>query len=105
MIILRSKYKNTFDNIDIEGIKKKENPKTNDEDNTLDFNLSFAQNVQNIFFSIFKTNLRNIKDYIKNNNFNSQKFLNSFKNEEYKLFFNIIIKTAALILLRYLLIL
>ena len=95
LIILRSKYKNTFDNIDIEGIKKKENPKTNDEDNTLDFNLSFAQNVQNIFFSIFKTNLRNIKDYIKNNNFNSQKFLNSFKNEEYKLFFNIIIKTAA----------
>ena len=32
LIILRSKYKNTFDNIDIEGIRKKENPKTNDEE-------------------------------------------------------------------------
>ena len=39
--------------------------------------------------------MRNIREYIKNNNFNSQRFLSSFKNEEYKLFFDIIVKTSA----------
>ena len=86
LILLRSKYKNNYDNVDTID--------ENDYDG-IDFNLSFAQNVQNIFFSIFKDNLKNLKVYTKNNNFNSQKFLNSFKSEEYKLFFDIIIKTAS----------
>ena len=92
LILLRSKYRNIYDNIDGEGntfnknnLSKrsskasKEEEETDDED--VDFNLSFAQNVQNIFFSIFKNNMTNIKEYIKNNNFNSQRFLSSFKNE------------------------
>ena len=106
LILLKSKFKNNFDNIELEGNQNYNNNLSNRESNVnnteddnddegVDFNLSFAQNVQNIFFSIFKNNLKDIKDYIKNNNFNSQKFLNSFKNEEYKLFFDIIVKTAA----------
>ena len=106
LILLRSKFKNNYDYIiseeggakndsmkkEDEGVK---NDSANNEDEGVDFNLSFSQNVQNIFFSIFRDNLKNIKDYIKNNNFNSQKFLNSFKNEEYKSFFDTIVKTAA----------
>ena len=99
LLLLRSKYKNNFDNIDIikNNLNNKEikNEEINGGDEVVDFNLSFAQNVQNIFFNIFKENLKNIKDYIKNNNFNSQKFLNSFKNEEYKLFFSVVVGTAA----------
>ena len=94
LILLRSKFKNNFDNFTVDegGVQ---NDLMNKDDDGVDFNLSFSQNVQNIFFSVFKDNLKNIKDYIKNNNFNSQKFLNSFHNEEYKSFFDTIVKTAA----------
>ena len=106
LILLRSKYRNVYDNIDGEGnnfnknnLSKRSSKTSKEEEETddegVDFNLSFAQNVQNIFFSIFKNNMTNIKEYIKNNNFNSQRFLSSFKNEEYKLFFDIIVKTSA----------
>ena len=99
LMLLRSKYRNNFDNIESDNNYLNNKEIKNGEDTTetdgVDFNLSFAQNVQNIFFSIFKENLKNIKDYIKNNNFNSQKFLNSFKNEEYKLFFSVVVGTAA----------
>ena len=106
LLLLRSKFKNNYDYIIIEdggtkndSMKKEEEGAKNNsmekENEGVDFNLSFSQNVQNIFFSIFRDNMKNIKDYIKNNNFNSQKFLNSFKNEEYKSFFDTIVKTAA----------
>ena len=106
LLLLRSKFKNNFDYIITEdggtkndSMKKEEEGAKNNsmekENEGVDFNLSFSQNVQNIFFSIFRDNMKNIKDYIKNNNFNSQKFLNSFKNEEYKSFFDTIVKTAA----------
>ena len=107
LILLRSKYRNVYDNIETEGnsfkndnLSRKSSLASKEEDiedayDGVDFNLSFAQNVQNIFFSIFKSNMKNIREYIKNNNFNSQRFLSSFKNEEYKIFFDTIIKTSA----------
>ena len=96
LILLRSKFKNNFDYVREKGAKNEIGKKDDDgHGDGVDFDLSFAQNVQNIFFSIFKDNLKNIKDYIKNNNFNSQKFLNSFHNDEYKLFFDNIVNTAA----------
>ena len=106
LILLRSKYRNVYDNIegenniynkhDMSNRSSKVSKEEEDfDDEGVDFNLSFAQNVQNIFFSIFKNNMKNIKEYIKNNNFNSQRFLSSFKNEEYKLFFDIIVKTSS----------
>ena len=106
LILLRSKYRNVYDNIEPNNSLNNKNlskrsskvfkeDEINADDDGVDFNLSFAQNVQNIFFSVFKNNMRNIREYIKNNNFNSQRFLSSFKNEEYKLFFDIIVKTSA----------
>ena len=99
LILLRSKYKNNYDNFENESnlnnnISNNEPKNLNTADDVIDFNLSFAQNVQKIFLGIFKDNLKDIKDYIKNNNFNSERFLNSLKNQEYKLFFAVIVKTA-----------
>jgi hypothetical protein len=100
LLLLKSKYKNNYDEFDIEGYSSNSSDRntkiSTDEYEDVDFKLSFAQNVQNIFFRIFKNNLINIKkDYITNNVFNSQKFLNSFDDEEYKLFFEKIINTVA----------
>ena len=101
LLLLKSKYKNNYDEFDIEGYSFNSSGRSSknsfmDEFEDIDFNLSFAQNVQNIFFRIFKNNLKNIKkDYIINNIFNSQNFLNSFEQEEYKLFFEKIINTLA----------
>ena len=62
----------------------------------VDFNLSFSENVHNIFFKIFKNNLMNIKNYyVRNEVFESQAFLDSFDDEEYKLFFEKLIVTLA----------
>ena len=103
LLLLKSKYKNNYDELYIEGYShnslysswKSKNSNV-EEYEDIDFNLSFAQNVQNIFFRIFKNNLKNIKkEYITNNVFNSQNFLNSFEQEEYKLFFEKIINTLA----------
>ena len=100
LLLLKSKYKNNYDEFDVEGYSSNSSDRntkiSTDEYEDVDFKLSFAQNVQNIFFRIFKNNLINIKkDYITNNVFNSQKFLNSFDDEEYKLFFEKIINTVA----------
>ena len=100
LLLLKSKYKNNYDEFDGEGGSSNGSGRTTkistDEFEDVDFKLSFAQNVQNIFFRIFKNNLMNIKkEYITNNVFNSQKFLNSFDDEEYKLFFEKIINTVA----------
>ena len=100
LLLLKSKYKNNYDEFDIEGCSSNSSDRNTklslDEYEDVDFKLSFAQNVQNIFFRIFKNNLMNIKkEYITNNVFNSQKFLNSFDDEEYKLFFEKIINTLA----------
>ena len=100
LLLLKSKYKNNYDEFDIECYSNNSSGRTTkistDEYEDVDFKLSFATNVQNIFFRIFKINLMNIKkEYITNNVFNSQKFLNSFDEEEYKLFFEKIINTQA----------
>ena len=101
LLLLKSKYKNNYDEFEIEGYSNNSNSGrttkiSTDEYEDVDFKLSFAQNVQNIFFRIFKINLMNIKkEYITNNIFVSQKFLNSFVDEEYKLFFEKIINTQA----------
>ena len=101
LLLLKSKYKNNYDEFDNEGYSYNSSRRSSkisylDEYEDIDFNLSFAQNVQNIFFRIFKNSLKNIKkDYIINNIFNSQNFLNSFEQEEYKLFFEKIINTLA----------
>ena len=100
LLLLKSKYKNNYDEFDVEGHSNDSSGRTTkistDEYEDVDFKLSFAQNVQNIFFRIFKRNLMNVKkEYITNNVFNSQKFLNSFDDEEYKLFFEKIINTEA----------
>ena len=100
LILLKSKYKNNYDELYIDGYSHNSLNSSwkskNEEYEDIDFNLSFAQNVQNIFFRIFKNNLKNIKkEYITNNVFNSQNFLNSFDQEEYKLFFEKIISTLA----------
>ena len=102
LILLKSKYKNKYDELEIEGVhynsaSKRSSKNLNSEEyEDIDFSLSFAQNVQNIFFRIFRNNLKNIKkEFITNNVFNSQNFLNSFEQEEYKLFFEKIINTLA----------
>ena len=101
LLLLKSKYKNNYDEFDIENYSNNSSSGrttkiSTDEYEDVDFKLSFAQNVQNIFFRIFKINLMNIKkEYITNNVFKSQKFLNSFDEEEYKLFFEKIINTQA----------
>ena len=101
LLLLKSKYKNNYDELDIDGYSynsSRRSSKTSnmDEYEDVDFNLSFAQNVQNIFFRIFKNSLKNFKkEYIVNNVFNSQNFLNSFEQDEYKSFFEKIINTLA----------
>ena len=99
LLLLKSKYKNNYDEFDIEGYSSNSDGNvklSTDEYEDVNFKISFAQNVQNIFFRIFKNNLINIKkEYITNNIFNSEKFLNSFDDEEYKLFFEKIINTEA----------
>ena len=101
LLLLKSKYKNNYDEFEIEGYSNNSSSGrttkiSTDEYEDVDFKLSFAQNVQNIFFRIFKINLMNIKkEYITNNIFVTQKFLNSFVDEEYKLFFEKIINTQA----------
>ena len=112
LLKLKSKYINNYDDIDY-GIlnnsfyssSKKTNSlesniniinsNSNSEGNEdIDYEISFGQNVQNIFFNIFKNNLSNIKnEYISGNIFNSQKFINSFNDNEYKYFFEKLIKT------------
>ena len=101
LLLLKSKYKNKYDEIDVGEYSHNSSRRSSkslnlDEFEDIDFNLSFAQNVQNIFFRFFRNSLKNFKkEYIINNIFNSQNFLNSFEQEEYKLFFEKIINTLA----------
>ena len=103
LLKLKSKFKN-FDEIDYGNSNSSFNSrKTNsretinsnsDGNDDIDFQLSFSQNVQNIFFELFRNNLANIKsECISGNIFNSQKFLNSIEDAEYKFFFEKLINT------------
>ena len=78
LLLLKSKYKNNYDEFDIEGCSSNSSGRNTkislDEYEDVDFKLSFAQNVKNIFFRIFKNNLMNIKkEYINNNVLNIKK--------------------------------
>ena len=97
LLLLKDKYKNNYDEFDLDdNINDLTKKDSIDKYEDVDFNLSFAENVHNIFFKIFKNNLMDIKkDFIVNEIFESQQFLNSFNNEEYKLFFEKIIVTSA----------
>ena len=109
LLKLKSKFKNNYDEIDFSLLNNSFNSsrKTNSRDTSnsnsnsnsegneeFDNQLTFAQNVQNIFFDLFRNNLANFKnEYISGNIFNSQKFLNSFKDSDYKFFFEKLINT------------
>ena len=100
LLLLKDKFRNNYDEFDIEENIGNSNElyrkESEDKYEDIDFNLSFAENVHNIFFRIFKNSLMDIKkDYIINDVFDSQKFLDSFDEEEYKLFFEKIIVTSA----------
>ena len=58
-------------------------------------NRSFPQNMQNVFFRIFKANLVDVKSLTNKKSFDSEKFLERFVNEDYKLFWDKIINTSA----------
>ena len=100
LLLLKGKFRNNYDEFDIEDninnshdLYKRESL---DKYEDIDFDLSFAENVHNIFFKIFKNSLMDIKkQYITDNVFDSQKFLDSFGHEEYKIFFGKIIFTSA----------
>jgi hypothetical protein len=100
LLLLKDKFRNNYDEFDIEDninnshdLYKRESL---DKYEDIDFDLSFAENVHNIFFKIFKNSLMDIKkQYIIDNVFDSQKFLDSFGQEEYKIFFGKIIFTSA----------
>ena len=105
LLKLKSKHNNSYDEIDYGEINSsfilsnktnsRETINSNSEDiDEIDWQLSFAQNVQNIFFGLFRNNLANIKnEYISGNIFNGQKFLNSFKDSDNKFFFEKLINT------------
>ena len=107
LLKLKSKYNNNYDDIDYGTLNysfnySRKNNSINtinsnynyDGDEDIDYQLSFSQNVQNIFFELFRNNLAKIKnEYISGNIFNSQKFLNSFKDMDYKFFFEKLINT------------
>ena len=100
LLLLKDKYQNNYDEFDIDDNFNKTNDYTKkdsiDKYEDVDFNLSFSENVHNIFFKIFKNNLMNVKNYyVRNEVFESQAFLDSFDDEEYKLFFEKLIVTLA----------
>ena len=112
LLKLKSKYNTNYDEIDYGlfnnsfNLSRKTNSRETSNSNSvsgsgnsdgnddIDYQLSFAQNVQNTFFELFKNNLANFKnEYISGNIFNSQKFLNSIKDMDYKFFFEKLINT------------
>ena len=100
LLKLKSKNKNNYDEFDYNSSQKlsetnNSNSNSNsDENEDINFQISFSQNVQNIFFELFRNNLANIKnEYFSGNIFNSHKFLDSFKEPEYKYFFEKLINT------------
>ena len=111
LLKLKGKYINNYDDIDygiinnsfyscsrktnsLESSISTSNYSTSEGNDDIDYQISFGQNVQNIFFDLFKNNLANIKnECISGNIFNSHKFLNSFNDNEYKYFFEKLIKT------------
>lgn len=57
---------------------------------------SFSENIQNIFFRILRSPLENFEvKFLKNNEFDSNLFLDSFSSDEYRDFWNKIITTSA----------
>ena len=100
LLLIKDKYRNNYDEFDIDdnifNSKNSSKRDSTDKYEDVDFNLSFAENVHNIFFKIFKNTLMEIKkEYKETHVFESQKFLDSFDDEEYKLFFEKIIITSA----------
>ena len=100
LLLLKDKYRNNYDEFDIDdnifSTKYSTKRDSTDKYEDVDFNLSFAENVHNIFFKIFKNTLMEIKkEYKETHVFDSQKFLDLFDDEEYKLFFEKIIITSA----------
>ena len=105
LLKLKSKHNNNYDEIEYGELNNsfilsnKANSRETINSNSegiedIDYQLSFAQNVQNIFFDLFRNNLANIKkEYISGNIFNGQKFLNSFKDSDIKFFFEKLINT------------
>ena len=100
LLLLKDKYRNNYDEFDMEEniftlndySKKSSTNKYED----VDFNLSFAENVQNIFFKLLKNRLMDVKkEYVTNEIFDGQKFLDSFDDEDYKLFYEKILVTKA----------
>jgi hypothetical protein len=62
----------------------------------VDFNRTFSENVQYIFFRIFRNSLNEVKNnYIISNSFDSQRFLEDFHDENLREFWEKIINTAA----------
>ena len=99
LMLLKNKNINFYDDVIIDNVNFSNLNNKNIEFEDVDFSLSFNQNVQKIFFRIFKNNLYRIKkEYMFNNNntFDSKSFLRLFDdNKEYKLFFDKIINTYA----------
>ena len=100
LLKLKSKNKNNYDEFDYnssQNLRETNNSNSNsnsDENEDINFHISFSQNVQNIFFELFRDNLAKIKnEYFSGNIFNSHKFLDSFKEPEYKYFFEKLINT------------
>lgn len=58
-------------------------------------NRQLGCNLQYIFFRIFRTYLGNLRKYIKNKVFDTQKFLDDFLDDEYREFWGKIINTIA----------
>jgi len=62
----------------------------------VNFSRSFSENVQYIFFRIFRNSLNDVKhNYIIDNTFDSQRFLEDFHDENLREFWEKIINTAA----------
>ena len=88
LILLRNKMNNCYDDVydsnameDVEDVNAK---------------MTFGENVQCVFFRLFRNTLKDIKkNYVCNNVFNSMKFLSSFEDEEYKMFFEKLVNTLA----------
>jgi hypothetical protein len=58
-------------------------------------NRPLGQNLQYIFFRIFRTYLGNLRKYVNNKIFDTQKFLDDFLDDEYREFWGKIINTVA----------
>lgn len=90
LILLKNKMNNNYDDV------YEERNSVDNECEDVSAKKTFGENVQLIFFRIFRNSLRDIKEkYISNNVFNTQKFLHGFEDDEYKMFFEKLSNTLA----------